>query len=289
MDRKTGYLTSGGFAALCGTTKETLRHYKDIGLLIPARQGGNGYSYYDVEQFYDFYATAIFRQTGTPLEEIRRCMRERDARKTLALLRRQKTRMNETLRALEQMDFILSGSIRNLELGTEPDLLPRTAWFDAEHLLAIPAEELADRMPPLASDGERMIAVLERCRELCREHRLQTDHQLGSIHRPGKRRSLHHHPPIHPPPGTGRPSLRLGEARRNLSVLLLPGPLGSLRGLSGAGPGHPDTAAFNRRKHLCLRPGRLLLNGEEENAVSMLSVRLADSNEPPKSSDDFGG
>ena len=28
MERKTGRLTSGDFAALCGTTKETLRHYK---------------------------------------------------------------------------------------------------------------------------------------------------------------------------------------------------------------------------------------------------------------------
>lgn len=74
MERKKGWLTSGAFAALCGTTKETLRHYKDIGLLSPARQGDNSYFYYDVEQFYDFYAISIFRQTGTPLEEVRRCL-----------------------------------------------------------------------------------------------------------------------------------------------------------------------------------------------------------------------
>ena len=55
MECKKGWLTSGAFAALCGTTKETLRHYKDIGLLSPAHQGDNSYFYYDVEQFYDFY------------------------------------------------------------------------------------------------------------------------------------------------------------------------------------------------------------------------------------------
>lgn len=54
MAREKGWLTSGFFAALCGTTKETLRHYKDIGLLSPAHQRDNGYFYYDVEQFYDF-------------------------------------------------------------------------------------------------------------------------------------------------------------------------------------------------------------------------------------------
>ena len=67
-------MTSGAFAALCGATKETLRHYKDLGLLLPAHRGENGYFYYDAEQFYDFYAIAIFRQTGTPLAEIRRCL-----------------------------------------------------------------------------------------------------------------------------------------------------------------------------------------------------------------------
>ena len=39
MERKAGLLTSGAFAALCGTTKETLRHYKDEGLLVPVQIG----------------------------------------------------------------------------------------------------------------------------------------------------------------------------------------------------------------------------------------------------------
>ena len=42
MEREKGWLASGAFAALCGTTKETLRHYKDIGLLSPAHQGNSG-------------------------------------------------------------------------------------------------------------------------------------------------------------------------------------------------------------------------------------------------------
>lgn len=85
MDRKKGWLTSGAFAALCSTTKETLRHYKNVELLLPAHQGDNGYFYYDVEQFYDFYAISIFRQTGTPLEEICRCLRGQDTTKTIEL------------------------------------------------------------------------------------------------------------------------------------------------------------------------------------------------------------
>ena len=92
MEREKSWLTSGAFAELCGTTKETLRHYKDMGLLLPAHRGDNNYSYYDVEQFYDFYAISIFRQTGTPLEEIGRCLERQSVSETAALLREQRFR-----------------------------------------------------------------------------------------------------------------------------------------------------------------------------------------------------
>ncbi|MEY8389013.1 MerR family transcriptional regulator [Oscillospiraceae bacterium 38-13] len=186
MDRKKGWLTSGGFAALCGTTKETLRHYKDMGLLSPAHQGDNRYFYYDVEQFYDFYAISIFRQTGTPLEELRRCLQGQDTAKTLVLLREQRTRLESERQKLEHMDFVLSSALHNLEFGSVLDMVPQTAWFEAEHMLALPVEELEGLMTPAASEDEMLIVVLERCQRLCEQYGIQTDFQLGAIHQPGK-------------------------------------------------------------------------------------------------------
>ena len=186
MEREKGWLTSGAFAALCSTTKETLRHYKDIGLLSPAHQGDNGYFYYDVEQFYDFYAIAIFRQTGTPLDEIRRCLQGQDAAQTLALLREQRGRLEAERRKLAHMDFVLSSALHNLEFGSVSDMVPQTAWFETEHLLALPAEELEGLMTPAASEDEMLIAVLERCQRLCGQYEVQTDFQLGAVHRPGE-------------------------------------------------------------------------------------------------------
>ena len=136
MDRPKSWLTSGAFAAFCGTTKETLRHYKDLGLLLPAHRGENNYFYYDAGQFYDFYAIAIFRQTGTPLKEIRRCLQRQDTAEILVQLRLQQERVAEERQKLEKMDFILSNMVRNLELRTAPDMLPRRAWFRREHLLS---------------------------------------------------------------------------------------------------------------------------------------------------------
>lgn len=186
MEQNHGGLTSGTFAALCGTTKETLRHYKDIGLLSPARQGDNGYFYYDVEQFYDFFAISIFRRTGTPLEEVRRCLRGQDTAGTLVQLRGRRTRLETERRRLEQMEFMLSGMIRGLELGTVLDMTPRVLRFEREHLLAVPAEELAQELDPAAGEDALLIAVLERCRELCRRYGLCSNYQMGAIHRPGR-------------------------------------------------------------------------------------------------------
>ncbi len=182
MERKKGWLTSGAFAALCGTTKETLRHYKDISLLLPAHQGNNGYFYYDVEQFYDFYAISIFRQTGTTLEEIRRCLQGQDAAATLDLLQEQRSRLEAERQKLEHMDFVLSSALHNLEFGPDLDLVPQTAWFDQEHLMALPVGELAGLMTSAASEDEMLIAVLERCQALCGQYKVQTDFQLGAIH-----------------------------------------------------------------------------------------------------------
>ena len=278
MEWKKGWLTSGAFAALCGTTKETLRHYKDVGLLLPAHQGDNGYFYYDVEQFYDFYAISIFRQTGTPLEKIRRCLRGQDTAQTLALLREQRTQLEAERQKLEHMDFVLSGALRNLEFGPGPDMVPRTGWFEREHLLAPPVRELEGLLPLKASEEELLIAVLERCRALCSQYGIQTDFQLGAVHQPGEQGGpgaiSHLYTRIkekadfpyykEKPAGNylylccrGRWDISAGYAALNRCILE--------RGLETIGDFYAcDLAGF-------------ILNSVEKNAASMISVRLSDS------------
>ena len=277
MEQKKEWLTSGAFAALCSTTKETLRHYKDVGLLLPAHQGDNGYFYYDVEQFYDFYAISIFRQTGTSLEEIRRCLRGQDTAQTLKLLQEQRERLDAERKRLEHMDFVLSSALRNLEFGPGPDMVPRTGWFEGEHLLALPVEELEVLITPAASEDEMLITVLERCRALCSQYGIQTDFQLGAIHQPGEQGGpgaiSHLYTRIkekadfpyykEKPAGNylylccrGRWDISAGYAALNRCILE--------RGLETIGDFYAcDLAGF-------------ILNSVEKNAASMISVRLSD-------------
>ncbi len=58
-------------AKLSGTTSRTLRHYGDVGLLVPARTGGNGYRYYDDDNLVTLQRILLLREMGLGLDDIR--------------------------------------------------------------------------------------------------------------------------------------------------------------------------------------------------------------------------
>ena len=72
-------LKAGEFAHLCGTTKETLRHYKDIGLLMPVAKAENGYQLYSPLQISDYLLISSLQQAGCSLQEIKGYLSEPDS------------------------------------------------------------------------------------------------------------------------------------------------------------------------------------------------------------------
>lgn len=70
------YLRSGQFAELCRTTKETLRHYRNIGLIEPVFISDNGYAYYSPLQLGDFMLVTALQRAGSSLADIRRYMED---------------------------------------------------------------------------------------------------------------------------------------------------------------------------------------------------------------------
>jgi DNA-binding transcriptional MerR regulator len=65
-------LTIGRFADATGLTAKALRHYDEIGLLVPARvDPDNGYRYYDTTQIEDAVTIRRLRALELPLEEIK--------------------------------------------------------------------------------------------------------------------------------------------------------------------------------------------------------------------------
>lgn len=57
-------------ASSAGVTSRTLRHYDQLGLLVPARVGGNGYRYYDTESLVRLQRILLLRELGLGLPAI---------------------------------------------------------------------------------------------------------------------------------------------------------------------------------------------------------------------------
>ncbi|SFB97307.1 MerR family transcriptional regulator [Butyrivibrio sp. YAB3001] len=58
------------FAKLCGTTRDTLRHYYEEGIIVPKVDPENGYHYYSASQITSFYFISTMRQAGCSIKEI---------------------------------------------------------------------------------------------------------------------------------------------------------------------------------------------------------------------------
>lgn len=127
--------TSGQFARLCHTTKETLFHYDRLGLLRPQLKGENGYRYYDVRQFLQFDMITLFKDTGTPLREMRACLAAAAEGDILPLLEEQAGRLAEERRRLAEREQLVASLLHVVReaRATEPDRLllrdmPASRW-----------------------------------------------------------------------------------------------------------------------------------------------------------------
>ena len=76
--KQAGCFTVGKLAKLAGVSTRTLRHYEDVGLLAPARDG-SGYRVYDASDAKRLAQVMSLRACGLPLNEIRRLFEDPQA------------------------------------------------------------------------------------------------------------------------------------------------------------------------------------------------------------------
>lgn len=170
--------TSGEFAALCATTKETLRHYCDIGILKPDHIGDNGYQRYSPSQFFDFYLISSLKRAGTPLTDIRRYLSRPDTGDYLQLLYRQEQALNREKMLLERMEHLVHQSIENIELAMtvsgsleEPELVA----YAEEYYVVVEA-------PNIKFHSELdYFSCLQDHVHYCTQHDLGAEFQIGVI------------------------------------------------------------------------------------------------------------
>lgn len=88
------YLTTGEFAKLCGTSKDTLIFYDRQGLLKPSDVNGKKYRRYKVNQYFDYDLINMLKETGSSLAEIKDHLAHREPTKLLELFQQKKKKLD---------------------------------------------------------------------------------------------------------------------------------------------------------------------------------------------------
>lgn len=125
-------------ARMSKVTSRTLRHYDAIGLLEPARIGGNGYRYYEREQLLRLQQILLLRELGLGLDTVAEVLDGRhspvrvlrDHARWLAAERERLARLAETVaKTIEELEGGYRMKMEELFEGFDAD---RQARYEAE-------------------------------------------------------------------------------------------------------------------------------------------------------------
>lgn len=142
------FLSSGEFARLCRTTKATLFHYDQLGLLKPRYLTSNGYRRYGAEQFFDFDTITAFKDAGSSLEEISHLRDNLDEAALIHWLEEKRRILRDERRRLAQRDIMLRDMLEGLHeanaLNFDTCLVEKQ---QEENLEIIPTEADSNNIP----------------------------------------------------------------------------------------------------------------------------------------------
>lgn len=168
------HISTGAFAKLCGTTKHTLIHYDQMGVLSPAVVGDNGYRYYAPAQIEVFHVIESLRELDMSLADIRTYLDRRSPAEFAALLDRQEKLLGEKIARLRQMREVVRGKaeLTRRAMASSGEELT-VGWEPERWLVCTPAL-------PMTSDWNVAIPLAEHVR-FCQAHGVVSPHAVGSM------------------------------------------------------------------------------------------------------------
>lgn len=173
-------LKCGEFADLCGTTKETLRHYNDIGLLEPAHIAKNGYRLYSPAQTVNYLIISTLKSAGFTLDEIRRYFAADDIRKVDTLFQHKYLEQLRRLREIEANIHLLEKFVE----GVNDAQLFFSQTESTSSLISL--DEAFYVQTPLIDDPSNTLDLMKRAAShahLCKEVGIGLGSELTSSYR----------------------------------------------------------------------------------------------------------
>ncbi len=126
----------GEVAAATGLTVRTLRHYDDIGLLVPSERSRAGHRRYTTDDLGRLYAVLALRQLGLPLAEVARVLI--DGPDPRDVVRGQLELLEQSITAAQRLRRGLHGLLATLEDATEPSVSTLTTLIKEMILMENP-------------------------------------------------------------------------------------------------------------------------------------------------------
>lgn len=170
------YFTSGEFATVCGTTKETLFHYDEIGILKPTYVAKNGYRYYSPKQFYDFDLIATLKEAGSSLAQIKEYIETYTPENYLKILEMNREKLRQERLKLMRMERLLKNSEQLTKYAMQtPVGLPKLEECEEEYFIVV---KLNTTKP--ISEIDEIYEIADHFK-YCFSHKLGDEFPLGSI------------------------------------------------------------------------------------------------------------
>jgi DNA-binding transcriptional MerR regulator len=145
-------LTVKQLAAISGVTVRTLHHYDEIGLLVPAYVGSNGYRYYSRVEMLRLQRILFHRELGVPLGEIAALM-DLEGEDQVGVLLRHREKLEAERERFRRLIETIDRTVR--------DLKGQTHMPNADLYKGFSAEEQADYEAWLVErHGDRMKAEI---------------------------------------------------------------------------------------------------------------------------------
>lgn len=177
---------AGKFAQVCQTTKDTLRHYDEIGLFKPTAVNENGYKIYAASQIIDFLAIASLQEAGFSLEEIRNFQKQHDPAMTLRLFNSKKAEIEAKAREIERKRELIESAIASLQTQ-EKWQSEKTGCANSWRL--VEEEEscfLSTRIPLQSSNPEELFLKIAEHEKSFKEESERSKQSLPNLYKVGK-------------------------------------------------------------------------------------------------------
>jgi DNA-binding transcriptional MerR regulator len=147
-------------AKLSGVSVRTLHHYHDVGLLLPAAVGANGYRHYGDDELQRLQQILLHREVGLPLSEIAQVLDASNFDRTKAL-RAHRVRLSAQARRYRRLIRTIDETIAAIEseAAMEPTRMYRGFKLDAAEVEPSEAWLRARFGPQVQCDIERSRAV----------------------------------------------------------------------------------------------------------------------------------